>query len=79
MYYAAIYKVFIWHACSRLSLPLPLHLSLPIIQIHATRLYQASFMGNIDEVKELLEGEADVNEPNDVRKIGIDKINSASW
>ena len=31
-------------------------------------------MGNIDEVKELLEEGANVNEPNDVRKIDIDKM-----
>ena len=32
----------------------------------STPLYQASFMGNTDEVKELLEGGADMNEQNDV-------------
>ena len=47
---------------------------LTVIQVHATQLYQASFMGSIDEVKELLEGGANVNEPNDVRKIDIDKM-----
>ena len=56
--------------CSSLSL------SLTIIQVHATQLYHASFMGNIDEVKELLEGGANVNEPNDVCKIVINKF---SW
>ena len=65
-----ICKVFIWHTCSRLSLSL----SLSVIQVYATRLYQASFMGNTDEVKELLEGGVDVNEPNDVSKIDINKM-----
>ena len=36
------------------------------LQVGSTLLYQASFMGNTDEVKELLEGGANVNEPNDV-------------
>ena len=36
------------------------------IQVGSTPLYQASFMGDTDEVKELLEGGADVNEQNDV-------------
>ena len=36
------------------------------LQADSTPLYQASSMGNADEVKELLEGGADVNEPNDV-------------
>ena len=35
-------------------------------QVHSTWLYQASFIGNTDEVKELMDGGADVNEPNDV-------------
>ena len=39
-----------------------------IVQDGSTRLYQASFMGNTDEVKELLDGGADVNEQNDVSK-----------
>ena len=37
-----------------------------IVQDGSTLLYQASFMGNTEEVKELLEGGADVNEQNDV-------------
>ena len=36
------------------------------IQVGSTLLYLASFIGNTDEVKELLEGGADVNERNDV-------------
>ena len=36
------------------------------IQVGSTPLYQASFMSNTDEVKELLEGGTDVNERNDV-------------
>ena len=36
------------------------------MQVGSTPLYQASFMGSTDEVKELLEGGADVNEQNDV-------------
>ena len=53
-----------------LLLLLSLSLFLSLTQAHATRLYQASYIGNIDEVKELLEEGANVNEPNDdVRKI----------
>ena len=44
--------------------------SLPI-QTGSTLLYQASFMGNTDEVKELLEGGADVNEQNDVNSYQV--------
>ena len=51
-----------------------LSLSLTVIQIHATQLYHASFMGNIDEVKELLEEGVNVNEPNDVCKIDTIKM-----
>ena len=73
-----ICKVFIWHTCSRPSLSLCLSLSLSLslceIQVYATQLYQDSFMGNADEVKKLLEGGADVNEPNDVSKTDIDKM-----
>ena len=36
------------------------------VQIGSTPLYQASFMGNADEVKELLEDGVDINQQNDV-------------
>ena len=42
--------------------------SLPLQITGSTPLFRASFAGNTDEVKNLLEGGADVNEPNDVRK-----------
>ena len=43
--------------------------SLSIMQVCATPLYQASFMGNTTEVKEMLEGGADVNQQNSVSRI----------
>ena len=44
-------------------------LSLTMAQVRSTWLYQASFMGNTDEVKELMDCGTDVNEPNDVSTI----------
>ena len=52
------------------------------IQVGSTPLYQASFMGNSDEVKELLEGGTDVNERNDVStKVLLlnPKHNTVTW
>ena len=41
------------------------------IQTDSTPLFRASFAGNIDEVKDLLKGGADVNETNDVSLVHL--------
>ena len=47
---------------------------LPLQVTGSTPLFRASFAGNIDKVKDLLEGGANVNEANDVSLIVIDEF-----
>ena len=47
------------------------------IQAGSSMLYQASFMGNTDEVRELLKNGAHVNEQNEV-KMNLDIISTCS-